>query len=140
MVGMTNQEQTQEETQTEEQIIENRELTEEELKNIIKDILANPSRYPEESRLLLRIVEDVRPGGGFTRYRSYKLIYGKVEDVVLSEYEDYPYSHEVEHVLIPKTKYVVILERYYDETANPTIERAYLHVFSSKTGWRVVEL
>lgn len=135
---MTNQSQVSPEEAQE--LNEIAQLSEEEVKKLVMEVLKNPEKYKEESKYLLKIVEDERPGNAFVRYRRYKLLYGDVEKIELEHIYDYPYTDAVTQILIPRTKIVIVLEEIYDETVEPPIERAYLHVFSPKTGWRVVEI
>ncbi len=116
------------------------ELDEEELKSLIRDILKNPDKYPEESKLILRLTEDIRPGDSFSRYNRFEILYGDVEKIELSRIEDYPYTDATEYALIPRTNVAVLMEESYDETRNPPEEHKTLHVFTSKKGWAKLKL
>ncbi len=131
----------QAQTQTQEQIMDMfEEMTEEEIKAIVMDIIKNPEKYPEERRFLLTISEDTRPGGAFVRYNRFKILYGDAEAIEMNHIYDYPYTDETQYILIPRTKVVIVLEESYDETKEPIEEHKVLHIYVFPKGWQVIKL
>jgi ribosomal protein S13 len=61
-----------------------RELTEEEIKRLIDEILKNPDKYKTEAKLLLTLRTDFRRGGCGYLYlysNDFKVLYGEVDKV-----------------------------------------------------------
>jgi len=108
-----------------------RELTEEEIKGLVDEILQNPDRYQTEAKLILKLKTDFRRRGCGYRYlysNDYKVLYGEVDEVVLYRSEfNCDVSEDV--AIIPKTVPVVVLQRHHDDNPD-TNDYATLYVFT----------
>ena len=118
---------------------EPRELTEEEIKELVNEILKNPDKYPDESKLLLMLkVTFRRSGCGYVYlYRTnVRVLYGEVDEVVLYRSE---FNCDVEEriVVIPKTVGTVLLVEYRDDNPEVT-NRVSIYVFTGSE-WKSVE-
>jgi len=131
----------QAQTQTQEQIMDMfEEMTEDEIKTIIRDVLKNPEKYQEERKFILVLTEDIRPGNAFTRYNKFEVLYGDVKEIELSHIYDYPYTDATKYALLPLSRLVIVLEQSYDETQDTIEEHEWLHVFTSQKGWVTIKL
>jgi hypothetical protein len=112
------------------------EISVDEFKNIIKQALKNPS----EAKFLLTIETWYRQGPAYTRYRSFKVIYGEVDEVLLERSCDsYPYDCYENYIIVPKSVPAIVLVEEEDETVDPPVSRKELYVFT-KDGWKRVEI
>ena len=115
-----------------------RELTEEEVKELVNEVLQNPDRYQTEAKLLLKLEIKNRRGGCGYRYlysTNIEILYGKADEIILSKSE---FNCDVAEdiVIIPKTVPTVILERYHDD--NPEVnDYVIIHVFTLD-GWKSI--
>ena len=121
------------------QEIEVKELTEEEIKNIVSDILKNPDKYPIEAKMLLKFRTDFRRGGCGWVYlysNDFEVLYGEVDEVVIYRKAfDCDVNEDV--LIIPKSVPVVILQKHHDD--NPEIpDRITIYVFTPD-GWKSIE-
>jgi hypothetical protein len=108
------------ETLSQIQEIEVKELSEEQIKRLVSEILSNPHKYETEAKFLLKLKTDFRKGGCGYVYLysySYKVLYGDIDEVILHRDEfDCDVSEEV--LVIPKTVPVVLLYTYHDDDPN----------------------
>ena len=111
-------------------------LEEEKLREMVKDILQNPEKYPVESRLILKIRREGRRSGCGYRYlykNDYKVLDGEVQEVEL-DVGEYDCNWFEDVAIIPLTVPVIIMERYHDD--DPQIsDYVIIHVFGVD-GWR----
>ncbi|CAG38864.1 hypothetical protein [Sulfolobus islandicus rudivirus 1 variant XX] len=113
------------------------ELNESELKQLIQKTLQEGS---PEAKFLLRISEWSRPGSSFSDYGKMQILYGKVEKIVIDKIYNYPSTDQVDYVIIPKSRVVVILHKSGNDYEGELISHAKLYVFSVSKGWVKLEL
>jgi hypothetical protein len=103
--------------------IQIRELKEEELKKIIKQILSSPDKFEEEAKLILKLSLANRYVGCSYVYlyqSEAKIILGEVDKVILEEKWYDECSVGIEVAYIPKTIPVILTYKYHDD--NPMVE------------------
>jgi hypothetical protein len=121
------------------QEIEVKELSEEQIKKLVSEILSNPHKYPTEAKFVLRLRTDFRRGGCGHLYlysNDFEVLYGEVDKVITYRREfDCDVSEDV--VIIPKTLPTIILQKHHDD--NPEVnDYITLYVFTGSE-WKFIE-
>jgi hypothetical protein len=120
------------------------QLEEEEIeeveKRLIEEVLKNPSKYPDEAKMILLLETWSRQGEAFCDTQSYEVVQGEVGEVVLEEFDEgYPYRSGAKIALIPLSIPTVIDLYRYDDTTDPPVKSRTLYVFTSE-GWKSVKV
>jgi len=116
--------------------MEVREISKEELAKIVKEVM---EKGEWESRFLLILDTQSRPGGMFCDRTDYQVLYGEVEEVELDSYENYPHASGTTWLIIPKTVPVVIRYWHRDDLSGSWHEWQRIYVFT-KEGWKSIEV
>ena len=121
--------------------IEIKELSEEEIISLVKEILGNREKYQEEAKLIL-LLDDLEmryPGCGYVYNYGYelKIIVGEADILVLKREENYDCTSREKIAVIPKTVPTALLLLEWDESpgAKNTLT---IYVFSGE--WRSLSL
>jgi len=116
------------------------QLDEEGLRRIVSEVVANPEKYPTESRLILTLERWHRQGSAYDDKQTYDVVMGEVKEVILEEFDEgYPYRRGYKAAIIPLTVPVVIDVYRYDNTTSPEIRRRTLYIFTGKE-WKCVDV
>jgi len=116
------------------------EVDEEVLKRLIKDVLADPQKYPSEAKLILVLETWHRQGEAFVDSQSYEIIEGKCEEVVLEQWDEgYPYRSGCKVALIPLTVPTIVDFYSYTDTTDPPRRKRVLYIFTAQ-GWKSVKV
>jgi len=113
------------------------ELSEEELKKLVSEALKEGGN---EAKFILKLDQWKRPGGSFTDYGKFKILFGDVQAFELDSTYNYPSTDLVTYAIIPITKVVVILFRYGDNYEGRLEEHETLYVFSYRQGWKSLDI
>ena len=116
------------------------QLSEEEIKKLVEEILKDPKKYSEEAKFILVLNEWSRPGPSFRDYGKIKVLDGEAEFVKLDNVYQYPTTNETRYAIIPRSRRVIILHESGNDYDGKMIEHASVYVFSYPTGWRKVKL
>jgi len=117
-----------------------RELDEETIRNLVKQILSNPEKYPTESKMILVIETWTRQGPSFSDFQRYRVLEGEVNEIILEERDEgYPYRFHRKFAIIPMTLPVIIEVESYDETSTPIRSSKSIYVFTTD-GWKTVRI
>ena len=112
----------------------------EEIKKAVKDVVENPSKYPNEARMILTIETWYRQGPSFTDEQGYEVIQGDVKEVELESFDEgYPYRKGHKVAIIPLTIPTIIDLHSYSDTTDPPIKRRTLYIFTVE-GWKSVRV
>jgi len=107
--------------------------------NLIREIMQDPSKYEEEAKLLLKIKTWHRQGGSFIDNAGYKVLWGEVEEVTISEWDEgYPNRCGEDIILIPKTVPTIVLYLQIEDYGE-RIEKTIVYVFTGKN-WVSVQI
>jgi hypothetical protein len=99
----------------------------EEVREIVKDILRNPEKYPSEAKFILRLWEIDRN----VCHASHWVVEGEVMRMLLHEDRD---RGEREYAILPLTVPAILEEEYNCEE-----KHNYIHVFTAE-GWKSVRV
>ena len=113
---------------------EERELTNAEIKELVKNVKETEAKY------ILELSEWNRPGDSFTDYAKIKILEGQIKKVEINHVYDYPTTNQWDYIIIPLTKIVIIKYIQYDDYNGDEDERETLYVFSANGGWKRVDL
>jgi len=113
-------------------------LSEEEIRRLVNDILENPEKYKTEAKFILKLDISFRKGGCGYVYlydNDYIILRGVIDEVILYRSEfNCDVSEEV--VVIPKTVPVIIMQRHHDD--NPeVVDWVTVYVFTGKE-WKSI--
>jgi hypothetical protein len=116
------------------------EIDEEVERRLIEEVLKNPSKYPDEAKLVLTLETWHRQGEAFCDTQSYEVVQGEVREVVLEEFDEgYPYRRGAKVALIPLTVPTIIDFYSYTDTTDPPREERILYIFTAQ-GWKSVRV
>ena len=115
-----------------------RELTEEEVRKLVDEVLRNPSEYSTEAKLILRLdIKNRRRGCGYVYLfsDSMEIVYGDAEIItILSDYDNCTEHKEL--LVIPKTVPTVMIKKHFDENPeSPNYTDVYIFTVD---GWKWV--
>jgi hypothetical protein len=128
---------SQVETTQTETSIEPKELTLDEIKNLVLKAIEEKRI---EARYILVIEEWIRQGPSFEDSADFEVVYGEAYKVELMEWnEGYPYRKGHKYLLIPKTVPVVVLWRHKWDYETEVGEFQKIYVFTSE-GWKEVKV
>jgi len=98
--------------------MEVKEIDEETLANLIKEILESPEKYQSEAKYLLTLHFERRRGCGYVYDYDYDIatVFGEADIVTLQRNERTDCSEEEKLVVIPKTVPVVLVTTEWDES------------------------
>ena len=115
-------------------------LSKEELAELIKKVIENPEKYPEEAKLILILEITNVDGSAVVVEESYEVLYGCVEEVILEEYEPdtVPRTKEKKIALIPKRVPTIVLFRHKTDSVNESYAYSVIYVFTGEK-WVSVE-
>ena len=116
--------------------MEAQKISSEELRKIVEEV---EKKGNWESRFLLILDTQSRPGGMFCDRTDYEILFGEVEEVELSRHYNYPHENSVEYLIIPKTVPVVIRYWHRDDLSGNWNEWERIYVFT-KEGWKWLEV
>jgi hypothetical protein len=95
---------------------------------------------PHETKYLLFLETQTRPGESFSEHISYEVVYGEVEEVLLEHYYDYPTDNRRRYMIIPKkVPTVIVWWHYWDFGPQDIGEEKTVYVFTAD-GWRKVDV
>ena len=142
MSGMSKQEggeigEEQEIEEEQEEELSNDKLNEDELKNLVKKAT---SSGVHESMFILTLSEWHRPGGSFSDYGRFQVLYGEIETTELDHVYDYPTTNETVYAIIPKSKTVVIIFESGDDYQGKMQRHQKLYIFTYSTGWKSLDI
>jgi len=116
--------------------VEVRELTQEELASIIKELVTEAEKYPVEARFILKLDISRRVSGCGYMYnygQDYEVLLGEADIVILGQ-EEYDCEEREEIAIIPKTTPTVVALHEWDEHPGSK-DTLTLYVFDGKA-WR----
>jgi len=113
-----------------------RELGSEDFRKIVEDV---EKRGSWESRFILVLETNNRPGAMFTDYTRYEIVYGDAEEIELDSWYNYPHSSGVKSLIIPKTIPVIVRYWHRDNLSGGWREWEEIHVFT-KDGWKRLKI
>ena len=120
--------------------IQVKEIDEETMKKLVKEVLEHPEKFQSESMLILILETWHRQGPSYNDYNVYNVIEGEVREIVLEEWDEgYPYRIGRKVAIIPLTIPVVIEEEGFADNVSPTHKSKLIHVFTSE-GWKTVRV
>jgi len=122
------------EEEEEEREEEQQELTNEEIKELVKNVKETEAKY------ILELSEWNRPGDSFTDYAKIRILEGRIQKVEINHVYDYPTTNQWDYIIIPLTKVVVLKYTQYDDYNGDEDERQTLYVFSADGGWKSLRL
>jgi hypothetical protein len=109
-----------------------RGLTVEEIQKLLE------KAEPAETKYLLFLTTQTRPGASFSEREDYTIVLGEVEEVKLETYYNYPTDNRTRYMIIPKTVPVVIRWRHtWDFGEQDCGEEEIIYVFTAD-GWKKV--
>jgi hypothetical protein len=115
-------------------------VTEENLVKLVEEVVKNPEKYSTEAKLLLVLKEWKRQGSAYIDDLRYEVVYGEVEEVTLSYFDEgYPHRKGREVAIIPKTVPTIVRVVYRTNTVDPPIYSEVIYVFT-KDGWKRVDV
>jgi uncharacterized protein (DUF934 family) len=107
---------------------------EEVVKKLIDEVLKDPSKYPDEAKMILVLEQWYERGTGYVDEQEYKVIQGEVSEIVL-EMDD----ERKKVALVPLSIPVVVdLHRYRNDEDGERFEER-LAIFTTE-GWKSVRV
>jgi hypothetical protein len=120
-----------------EKAIEKRELSEEEVAELVKEIILQKEKYqPEYQYILILELETRHEGCGYVYnyFSDYAIFMGEAQRVTLDVEETYDCVTRQRVAIIPQSVPVVIIQHNHDD--QPTIkDRLIIHVFDGES-WK----
>jgi len=113
------------------------EINQEQIQELAKQALESGK---EEARFILRLTRGRRPGPSFYYRSDWKVVEGKVDEVVIDHLYDYPTQDDEVVLVIPKAiPTVLIYEHEWDYGEQDQGSQKTVYVCGSN-GWRSVEV
>jgi hypothetical protein len=94
---------------------------------------------PAETKYLLFLTTQSRPGESFSEREDYHVVLGEVEEVELERYYNYPTDNRGRYLIIPKTVPVVIRWWHTWDFGQDSGEEERIYVFTTE-GWKEVSV
>ena len=116
--------------------MEAKRISDEELRKIVEEV---KKKGEWESRFLLILDTQSRPGAMFTDVTNYEIVFGEAEEVELESWYDYPHSSGAKYLIIPKTVPVILRYWHRDNYEGGWREWEEIHVFT-KEGWKSIRV
>ena len=113
------------------------ELSQEEVAKLINKTLQEGK---PEAEYILTLTEWQRPGQSFEDNATAKVLYGKVEKVLLRHEYNYPTTNEYTYAIIPKSRSAIILFEWGNDYEGEMITHQRVYVFDYEHGWRSLNL
>jgi hypothetical protein len=112
-------------------------MIEEKIKEIAKEAIENPDKYPTEAKYLLCLQSWYRQGDSYIDVSRYEIVAGEVKELLLEEKDEgYPHRIIQKWLIIPCTLPTVIYQEMYSDFGP---RKDIIYVFSAK-GWVKVEV
>jgi hypothetical protein len=109
-----------------------RGLTVEEIQKLLE------KAEPAETKYLLFLTTQTRPGESFSEREDYAVVFGEVEEVELERYYNYPTDNRTRYMLVPKVVPTVVRWwRIWDFGPQDCGEEETIYVFTAD-GWKKV--
>ena len=116
-----------------------KQLSDNDIKQLINEIINNPQNYPQEAKFILQLSEWRRPGPSFNDYGKIQVLLGEAEFIELYRIYNYPTTDITKYAILPKTLPVVLLFEYGDDYEGSMVRHAELYAFTTD-GWVKVQL
>jgi hypothetical protein len=110
-----------------------REIKPEELKRLLE------KATPAETKYILFLGTQNRPGSSFSEYEDFEVILGEAEVVELGRHYSYPHYNTADYMLIPKTVPTIIRWWHRWDFGNDRGYEETIFIFTSD-GWKEVEV
>jgi hypothetical protein len=109
-------------------------------RRLVKEVLENPDKYPDEAKIILTVEVWSRQGEAFDDYQRYEVLKGDVVEVRLESWDEgYPYRSGAKLALIPLEVPTVVEVHRYSNTTDPPESKCVLYVFTAQ-GWKSVKV
>ena len=113
-------------------------LTNEKIKELLKEIDNNREKYEIEAKYILKIESFHRNSGDFPHYQEFKILIGEAEIIKINDEWVHDTNYET-YIVIPKTIPVIIKVYEYEDLGDTYEENKSLYIFT-KNGWTNIPL
>lgn len=114
------------------EIIDKRELTEDDIKKILKELKERPYMFEREAKYILFINCNNRPSQSYIEMEEFNIVYGNADVVELEHVYHYPTTNMRKYAVIPKTVPTIALFRHYDDLHGDPNKYCLICVFNGK--------
>jgi hypothetical protein len=115
------------------------ELTEEDIKKNLKEIIENPEKYKTEYKYILEIEEFERDSGEFPHYRKSEIIKGSAEVIEIDRYTSFDMRYRTYILITKEIGTIVRIYEFQRLSDFETEEKEEYYIFT-RNGWVKVEL
>ena len=132
------EEQEQEEEEQQEEVSQEEEEQQELTNQEIKELLRNKGEI--ESRYIIELSEWNRPGDSFRDYGKIVVLEGRIRLVEKEHIYNYPTTNQYDYIVIPLTRTVILKHISENDYEGDSNYQEVLYVFSAREGWRSLRL